>query len=380
MIRNKHEYSEDLFAHTRMSFGDHLDELRTRMWNAVKALLACLIFGFILDGIGSTMGWTYFGLGKPALELIKKPVEDQLNAFYDLRAWKAVDDIRGKPKNDEEEKQREEDKKKFMDECRRLRHLESSELNAPQPLRVQMSREELRNAAAAGDGEFADMTLKIPPVDLQVMLRLAGERVGKRNQLSTLSIQEMFVIYFKVTLMCGLVLACPIIFYQFWAFVGAGLYPHEKRYVHVYMPFSIGLFLAGVFLCYFWVLEGAVKALLAFNDWLGVDPDIRLKEWISLAIILPVVFGISFQTPLVMLFLSRIGMFSWEDYLKKWRIAMFVLACFAAVITPTPDAVTMLYLFVPMFALYMLGILLCKWAPQKAHETEESLADEEVAV
>ena len=70
-------------------------------------------------------------------------------------------------------------------------------------------------------------------------------------------------------------------------------------------------------LCQFVVLPGAVKALLMFNEWLGFDPDIRLNEWLGLAMILPLVFGISFQTPLVMVFLNRIGMFSAEDYLSK---------------------------------------------------------------
>jgi sec-independent protein translocase protein TatC len=190
----------------------------------------------------------------------------------------------------------------------------------------------------------------------------------------------MFVVYFKVTLLCGFIMACPYIFYQMWAFIAAGLYPHEKKYVHTYLPFSVGLFLAGVLLCFIWVLPGAVRALLAFNDWLGVDPDIRLNEWLSLAIILPLVFGISFQTPLVMLFLCRLGMFTWEDYLKKWRVAMFVLACFSAIITPTPDAVTMLYLFIPMFGLYMLGIALSKWMPGSFRREEEPENAEEVAV
>ena len=70
-------------------------------------------------------------------------------------------------------------------------------------------------------------------------------------------------------------------------------------------------------LCQFVVLPGAVKALLAFNEWLGFDPDIRLNEWLGLALILPLVFGISFQTPLVMIFLNRIGMFTAQDYLSE---------------------------------------------------------------
>ena len=79
-----------------------------------------------------------------------------------------------------------------------------------------------------------------------------------KQYLTTLSAQEAFVVYFKVSILCGIVLASPFIFYQFWAFVGAGLYPHEKKYVHIYLPFSVGLFLTGVLLCQFVVLPGAV--------------------------------------------------------------------------------------------------------------------------
>jgi sec-independent protein translocase protein TatC len=308
-----------------------------------------------------------------------------LDAFFDERAWKAVEANLGEAKTTEEKEAREKQKEEFMARCIKMRDETSKALNQFEALKVEVNLKELSQALKSFesnevDSSKATITLGIPPIDLQILLRIAGERVGKRNQLTTLSAQEMFVVYFKVTLMCGFIMACPYIFYQFWAFIASGLYPHEKKYVHTYLPFSVGLFLAGVFLCFIWVLPGSVRALLAFNDWLGVDPDIRLNEWLSLAIILPLVFGISFQTPLVMLFLSRLGMFSWEDYLRKWRIAMFVLACFAAIITPTPDAVTMLYLFVPMFGLYMLGIGLCKWMPGGFRKEDELENAEEVAV
>jgi len=383
------DYSDDFFAQTRMSFGDHLEELRWRMWAALKGLLFCLVLGFVLDSVGTMMDWPNFGIGKPVLELIKKPVEDQMNRFYDNRAWQAIEDQMGpiKETNPElrrkVEEQRREKKRYFMEQSERMRLSSSEELNIPQPLAVKINRGELKAAVEdEGADEFATVTLKIRAIDLAILERLANERIGRRNQLTTLSAQEMFVVYFKVTLLCGIVLSSPWIFFQFWAFVGAGLYPHEKKHVHIYLPFSVGLFLIGVFLCFFWVLPGTVKALLSFNEWLGVDPDLRLNEWLSLAIILPLVFGVSFQTPLVMLFLNRLGMFSWEDYLSKWRYAIIILACFSAIITPTPDAVTMLYLFVPMFALYMLGILLCKWMPPpgEGNDSEEGARDDEVAV
>src|SRR5205085_235493 len=144
------------------------------------------------------------------------------------------------------------------------------------------------------------------------------------------------------------VIGSPWIFYQIWAFIAAGLYPHEKKLVHVYLPVSLGLFLSGVFMCQFLVIPRAIEALLWFNEWLGFKPDLRLNEWLGFAILLPVVFGVSFQTPMVMMFLARIGIMTAESFRKHWRMAYFALAVFAAIITPTPDMITMLMLWVPM--------------------------------
>ena len=142
---------------------------------------------------------------------------------------------------------------------------------------------------------------------------------------------------------------------QLWSFVAAGLYPHEKRLVNVYLPYSIGLFLVGVFLCEFFVIPKAVGALLWFNEWLGLEPDLRLNEWLGFAILMPVVFGVSFQTPLVMLFTERIGIFDVPTFRSYRRIAWFVMALIAAIILPATDAMSMLLLAGPMCVLYELA-------------------------
>jgi sec-independent protein translocase protein TatC len=92
-----------------------------------------------------------------------------------------------------------------------------------------------------------------------------------------------------------------------------------------------------------------------------------------------VVFGLSFQTPLVMFFLTRTRLMTYKTFLSKWRYATFILAVFAVVITPTPDIVTMMYLFVPMMGLYLAGVLLCYWFPAKSWTDEED-AETQVAV
>lgn len=122
----------------------------------------------------------------------------------------------------------------------------------------------------------------------------------------------------------------------------------------------------------------AIDVLLSFNDWMGLEPDLRLNEWLSFALMLPLIFGISFQTPLVMLFLHKIGILDADAFRGYRKIAWFAMAVFAAVITPTPDAMTMLFLWVPMGFLYELGIILCAMQPQMPFEDVETPEAEEM--
>jgi sec-independent protein translocase protein TatC len=173
------------------------------------------------------------------------------------------------------------------------------------------------------------------------------------------------MVWFKVCIVSGIVIGSPWIFWQIWMFVAAGLYPHEKRLVHVYLPVSLGLFLAGVVLCELFVIPKAIAALLWFNEWMGLKPDLRLNEWLSFAIYMPLVFGASFQTPLVMLFLHKLGVMDADSFRKKRRYAWFFMAIFAAIITPSTDALSMLFLWVPMSLLFELGIWLIRFNPRE---------------
>jgi sec-independent protein translocase protein TatC len=380
------EYPDDIFADTRMSFGDHIEELRARMIRALKWLLLFMVLGFILDAIGKSLGNPKIGIAVPMLKVITGPVESQVGDFYFRRAEKSAREKLAKLVDSTPE-EIEAIQKKLKENDDNLSELTEDErqklLGAPSEMPVEIpakALERLYGPSRPGSPETIAFQMKVYPGYINYMSMKGEALLASKQYLSTLSAQEAFVVYFKVQILCGIVLASPFILYQFWMFVGAGLYPHERKYIYMMFGPSLGLFLAGILLCQFVVLPGAVKALLMFNEWLGFDPEIRLNEWLSLAIILPLVFGISFQTPLVMVALNRIGMFTAQDYLSKWRHACMILAAFAAIITPTPDAVTMCYLFVPMFALYMLGIVICHYFPGIEEENEESEAAEEVAV
>lgn len=381
------EYPDDMFADTRMSLGEHIEELRYRMLNALKCLLFFLVIGFVLDAVGKSVGNDNIGVGMPMLDVITEPVKQQTRDFYYRQAEKSANEklaqlTESTPEDIARIRQKLKDNENNLstltaDERRKL-------LGSPEEMPVFIPVSALEPAFGArkeGAPDELPVRLKVYPAHISSMSAKGEGLLESKKYLTTLSAQESMVVYFKVSLLCGVVLACPLILYQFWAFVGAGLYPHEKRYAYLFFGPSVGLFIAGVLLCQFVVLPGAVKALLKFNEILGFDPDIRLNEWLSLAIILPLVFGVSFQTPLVMVFLNRIGMFTAQDYLTKWRYACIVIAFFAALITPTPDVVTMLYLFVPMFGLYMGGILICHLFPGfDPNEDEDTEAADEVAV
>lgn len=178
-----------------------------------------------------------------------------------------------------------------------------------------------------------------------------------------LNAQEAFMIWMKAALVTGLVLGSPWIFYQIWQFVAAGLYPHEKNYVYLYLPVSLALFLGGASLAYLAVFDPVLAFLFQFNDLMNAEFDPRIGEWLSFVLLLPLGFGIGFQLPLIMLFLNRIGILSVELYIQQWRMAILCIFVIAMVLTPA-DPYSMLLMAIPLCLLYVIGIVMCKWMPR----------------
>jgi sec-independent protein translocase protein TatC len=281
---------------------------------------------------------------------------DAIEKDYDLPWWERFSDLTG---NVRERVAR----AKRVKELRESHWQESS--SSPEELNRQLLAVVYPEAIAAGP-RFKSM------VAVPFFQRIQDDpRINPKS----LSAQEMFIIWMKAAILLSLVIASPWVLYQLWSFVAAGLYPHEKRYVYLYLPFSLFLFLAGVGLCFYWVLPLVLKFLFVFNDYMNVDPDIRISEWFGFALFLPLGFGVAFQLPLVMLFLQRIGVMTIASYLAKWRIAVLIIAIASSILTPSPDPYSMLMMAGPLVMLYFGGILLCKYMPRRRSpfaETEET--------
>jgi sec-independent protein translocase protein TatC len=206
--------------------------------------------------------------------------------------------------------------------------------------------------------------VKEPHATLVQILVWRHVKNDHRTRPQSLGVPEGFMIWLKASFITGFVIASPWVFYQLWMFVAAGLYPHEKKYVYIFLPFSLLLFLGGVYLALFWVFQPVLDFLFSNNAELGIDPDPRIGEWLSFFLMLPLGFGVAFQLPLVMLFMERIGLFTVHSYLAKWKIAVLSIVVLACVLTPA-DPVSFLFLGIPLLGLYFLGIAMCWFWPRK---------------
>ncbi len=310
-----------------MSFGEHIEELRVRLILALIGLFVGVLIVFVppLD-----IGWR-------VMKKMEEPAKVALDEFYKAEYQKKRDKAENE-KAVSPHLQAVVEADAFVAELQRI----APALALPQ--------------AASLKGQSFVLPVQFVSTGIIDVVRESTVQIDQ--SLVSLAPLETLTIFFMVCLVAGLVLASPWVFYQIWAFVAAGLYRHERHYVTKYLPFSLGLFLAGVFLCFLLVLPVTLRFLLQFNVWLGVAPTLRLSDWMGFATILPLVFGISFQTPLVMLFLERIHIFTVNDFRAKRKMAILVITITAAVITPGQDPFSMVLLAIPMLLLYELGILM----------------------
>ncbi|CUI06112.1 twin-arginine translocase subunit TatC [Massilia sp. P8910] len=164
-----------------------------------------------------------------------------------------------------------------------------------------------------------------------------------------------FLVPMKVTLVLSLILALPWVFYQVWAFVAPGLYQHEKRLVLPLVVSSSFLFMSGVAFCYFFVFGRVFKFISDFSPTsIAVTPDI--ENYLDFVMSMCLAFGATFEVPVVVVILVRMGIVSVEKLKEVRPYAIVGAFVIAAIVTP-PDVVSQLALAIPMWLLFELGLL-----------------------
>ncbi len=209
---------------------------------------------------------------------------------------------------------------------------------------------------------FSILSLAFADQILSFIIRPYGEK------LTVIGPTEGFSILIKVGLTVGASLASPFVIYQIIAFVAPGLEPHEKRPVYFAVPAAFFLFLLGAAFAWFIMIPAAVDFLKNFGA------DIFKVSWTAdkfVPFVLALVFwiGVSFESPLLFMFLGRLGIVSPRLLLRGWRIAIVTIAIIAAMITPTVDPFNMFLVMAPLIGLYFLSILLTAFTYRKRSNT-----------
>ncbi len=319
---------------TTMSLGDHLEELRARLILAVLGLLVgtviCLFFGkHIIAFIQGPFDRIMKGHAQKKVEEFQAPWTYLSDAFF-TNLLRAID----------------------------------SDPNAPEidPNVVTYAQEIYTDTVAA---------IAEDPNYREAVAEVHSSASGK---LIVIAPADAFIGFMKISLISGLIVASPWVFYHLWMFVAAGLYPNERRYVRIAVPFSTALFVIGALFFLLVVAPLSLKFFLGFGHYIGVSSTWTFQGYVSFVTMLMLVFGLGFQTPIAIFVLNRTGLVSIPALKNSRKYVIVGMFALSAIATP-PDVVSQITLAIPLYALFELGILLGWLAERKKKRQEAAESD-----
>jgi sec-independent protein translocase protein TatC len=206
----------------------------------------------------------------------------------------------------------------------------------------------------------------------------ASEKTQQCAQITINGLLTPFTLALKVSLMAGVVLASPVWLYQLWSFVAPGLHRHEKKYAYAFVGTGVPLFLGGAYFAYR-VLPTTAKVLIGFTPN-GVNNLLPLDDLLDLVTRMVIVFGLSFELPLLLVMLNLTGAITGKRMLGWWRGMIMGITVFAAVATPSTDPLTMLALAGPIWVLYFGAVVFSLLNDKRRRRREaEGPADDEAS-
>jgi sec-independent protein translocase protein TatC len=190
---------------------------------------------------------------------------------------------------------------------------------------------------------------------------------GQARSFIYTNLTEAFLVYVKIAVFSGFFLSFPYITFELWNFIAPGLYKKEKFVFLAFVILSPFLFLSGAIFAYFYVLPLAYEFFLSFEipvskdaQSVGIQLQAKIQDYLSFVIRLTISFGLSFNMPVLICLLAKIGLVTKAFLIQKWRLAVVCIFGVSAIITP-PDILSMLSLSLPLIFLYILSIFLVNW-------------------
>ena len=185
------------------------------------------------------------------------------------------------------------------------------------------------------------------------------------------SLTEPFWVGMSIALWAGIFVASPFIFYQLWKFIAPGLYKRERRIAMAFGGFSAIFFISGALLCYYFVLPNLYDFLLSYSDK-EQRAMIAMQSYLDLTRDMMLAFGAVFELPLLILFLSMIGLVTHRGLWKFNRWFIVLAFIIGAILTPSPDVVSQIMMAMPMILLYNLSIILA-WRVTLKREAKDKI-------
>ncbi len=203
----------------------------------------------------------------------------------------------------------------------------------------------------------------------QVLVAPLKDVMPEGDRLIFTNLPEMFFTYLKVSFISGLLAVAPVIFYQLWMFVAPGLYRNERRLVIPFVLISTILFVGGSLFGYFIVFPFGFKFFMGFsNDFVQALPSV--KEYFAFSMKLLFAFGFVFELPVVIYFLTKVGLVTTDMLKKNRKYAILLTFIIASILTP-PDVITQCMMAGPLIVLYEIGIIVSMTAKKKKTDDEE---------
>lgn len=193
----------------------------------------------------------------------------------------------------------------------------------------------------------------------------AENAIATPGTLLALQVTDPMTVTLQIGLGAGILLALPLVLYFVGEYLLPALEPPEKKMVVPTFLAGAFLFLLGAAFCYFFVLPRALAFFQSFNRWLGLETSWTMASYTDFVLQMLVGFGLSFELPLVMVILARLGILQRATVLEHRRHAVVILLVLAACVTPTSDPFNLALMFVPLYGLFELGLAGMGWAEKK---------------
>ena len=204
----------------------------------------------------------------------------------------------------------------------------------------------------------------------QILTLIMAPLSSLNEGLVVTGVTEAFFVKLKLSFLSGFIIAFPIVVWAIWRFFKPALYPQERKYVYILLPISVLLFVTGVLFAYF----GILRLVLNFFIYIAgsnLETMFKVDQYVSFVMAFTIPFGLVFELPVVMFFLTKLGIVNYQMLAKNRKYALLIIVILAAALTPGPDPVSQMFMAVPVYLLYEISIWISKFAKRSPGRVED---------